>query len=59
MFIVLGAVLKVELVWELADTFYGLMIIPNLIALVGLGALVKKSLKNYECNVEEDNVVEE
>ncbi|MBK5241364.1 sodium:alanine symporter family protein [Clostridium sp.] len=47
-FIVLGAALKVELVWELADTFYGLMIIPNLIALVGLGALVKKSLKNYE-----------
>jgi AGCS family alanine or glycine:cation symporter len=50
-FIVLGAALKVELVWELADTFYGLMIIPNLIALIGLGALVKKSLKNYEDSI--------
>jgi len=47
-FIVLGAALKVELVWELADTFYGLMIIPNLIALIGLGAMVKKALKTYE-----------
>jgi len=52
-FIVLGAALKVELVWELADTFNGLMIIPNLIALLGLGSLVKKSLKNYEDNIEE------
>jgi len=58
-FIVLGAALKVELVWELADTFYGLMIIPNLIALVGLGALVKKSLRCYEQDVEEDNEVED
>ncbi len=45
-FIVLGSALKVELVWELADTFNGLMVIPNLLALLGLGALVKKSLKN-------------
>ncbi|MFT5874986.1 MAG: AGCS family alanine or glycine:cation symporter [Clostridium sp.] len=52
-FIVLGAALKVDLVWELADTFYGLMIIPNLIALLGLGALVKKSLKNYEDDFED------
>lgn len=55
LFIVVGAALKVELVWELADTFYGLMIIPNLIALLGLGALVKKSLKNYEDDIEEEN----
>ncbi|MBU3181942.1 alanine/glycine:cation symporter family protein [Clostridium psychrophilum] len=54
-FIVLGAALKVELVWELADTFNGLMVIPNLIALLGLGALVKKSLKNYEDDFEKKN----
>lgn len=51
-FIVLGAALKVELVWELADTFNGLMVMPNLLALLGLGALVKKSLDNYENDFE-------
>ena len=51
-FIVLGAALKVDLVWELADTFNGLMVIPNLIALLGLGALVKKTLNNYEDDFE-------
>ncbi|MBW9147423.1 sodium:alanine symporter family protein [Clostridium sp. CM028] len=54
-FIVLGAALKVDLVWELADTFNGLMVIPNLIALLGLGALVKKTLKNYENDFEKKN----
>jgi AGCS family alanine or glycine:cation symporter len=52
-FIVLGSALKVELVWELADTFNGLMVIPNLIALLGLGALVKKTLNNYEDDFED------
>ncbi|MGH4139349.1 alanine/glycine:cation symporter family protein [Clostridium sp.] len=54
-FIVLGAALKVELVWELADTFNGLMVIPNLIALLGLSALVKKTLSNYEDDFEKKN----
>ncbi|WZL74293.1 sodium:alanine symporter family protein [Clostridiaceae bacterium 35-E11] len=47
-FIVLGAALKVDLVWELADTFNGLMVIPNLIGLLGLAAVVKKILQEYE-----------
>ena len=48
LFLVLGSVLKVNLVWELADLFNGLMVIPNLIALLGLGALVSKALKDFE-----------
>jgi AGCS family alanine or glycine:cation symporter len=47
-FIVLGSTLKVALVWELADTFNGLMVIPNLIALVGLSKVVARSLSDYE-----------
>ena len=39
--IVLGTAQKVELVWELADLFNGLMVIPNLIALIALNGLVK------------------
>jgi AGCS family alanine or glycine:cation symporter len=54
-FIILGSALKVELVWELADTFNGLMVIPNLLALLGLGALVRKTLRNYEDDFEKKN----
>ena len=39
--IVLGTAQKVELVWELADFFNGLMVIPNLIALIALNGFVK------------------
>ncbi|GAA0732265.1 sodium:alanine symporter family protein [Clostridium oceanicum] len=49
-FIVLGTTLKVDLVWQLADTFNGLMVIPNVIALIGLVKLVKKSLDDYNEN---------
>lgn len=47
-FIILGSTLKVALVWELADTFNGLMVIPNLIALIGLSKVVARSLSDYE-----------
>lgn len=47
-FIVLGATLKVDLVWELADTFNGIMVIPNLIALIALSSVVKDILNDYE-----------
>lgn len=47
-FIVLGSMLKVDLVWELADTFNGLMVIPNLIALILLSSTVSDTLKDYE-----------
>ena len=47
-FIVLGATLKVELVWALADLFNGLMVIPNLIALLCLHKVVGNSLDDFE-----------
>ena len=46
-FIVVGSTLKVELVWELADFFNGLMVIPNLIALLLLSGTVAKLVKDY------------
>ena len=46
-FIFLGCLLKVELVWELADMFNGLMVLPNIIALIGLSSVVKKGLEEY------------
>lgn len=49
-FIVLGSTLKVNLIWELADTFNGLMALPNLIALIGLAKVVSKALDEYEAD---------
>lgn len=41
-FIVLGSLLKNDLVWELFDFFNYLMVLPNVIALIALGKLVKE-----------------
>ncbi len=47
-FIVLGSALKVELVWELADFFNGLMVIPNLIGLLAVSGVVIALTKEHE-----------
>lgn len=47
-FVIFGTYLKVDLVWALADLFNGLMIIPNLIAVLGLSGLAIKILNDYE-----------
>lgn len=47
-FLMLGSFLQVTLVWELADLFNGLMVIPNVIALIGLSKLVGKALDDYD-----------
>ncbi|WP_028829727.1 alanine/glycine:cation symporter family protein [Proteocatella sphenisci] len=48
--IVFGTVIKVPLVWELADMFNALMVFPNLIALLAMGSLVFKIANDFECN---------
>ena len=42
-----GAVMGDNLAWDLADTFNGLMMIPNLIGVIALSGLVAKITKNY------------
>lgn len=42
LFIILGSIAKVDLVWNLSDLFNGLMALPNLVALISLYKLVKK-----------------
>ncbi|MDD5945932.1 MAG: alanine/glycine:cation symporter family protein, partial [Clostridia bacterium] len=46
-FIIIGSTLKLELVWELSDFFNGLMVIPNVLALLALSGLVVKMSKDY------------
>ena len=47
-FVVLGSTLKLDLVWELADFFNGIMVFPNLLALIGLSKIVASSLKDFD-----------
>ncbi len=52
--ILVGALLKVELVWNLSDLFNGLMVLPNLLALLALhgtvhrAAMGEKIIRNEE-----------
>lgn len=46
-FIIVGSTLKVDLVWELADFFNGLMVIPNAMALLALSSVVAGISKKY------------
>ncbi len=47
-FVVIGSALKVDLVWNLSDLFNGLMVIPNLIALLALSGLVARISREEE-----------
>ena len=47
----LGSLAEVELVWNMADCFNSLMVIPNIIGLFGLSAMVKKVHDDYFHNL--------
>ena len=49
--VALGSLQEVELVWNMADCFNSMMVIPNAIALVALSGLVKKTHDDYYNNV--------
>lgn len=46
-FVFLGSILKVDLVWSLSDMFNGMMVIPNLLALLALSGVVSKLERSY------------
>jgi AGCS family alanine or glycine:cation symporter len=47
LFVALGAVLKLDLVWNLSDAFNGLMAFPNLVALLMLSPVIAKETREY------------
>lgn len=47
-FIILGSVMKVEIVWDMADMFNGLMVFPNLIGLLILAPQAAAIVKDYD-----------
>jgi AGCS family alanine or glycine:cation symporter len=53
--VILGAVMKVPVIWEMADMFNGIMVIPNVVALLGMVSLVSKIYDDYEYDFLEGN----
>ena len=47
---VLGCVTSVDVVWDISDTFNGLMAIPNFIAVFGLSGVVAKLTRDHFSN---------
>ena len=47
-FIILGSVANVDMVWNIQDMFNGLMVLPNLIALLACAGVIAKITKDYE-----------
>jgi len=46
-FVGIGAVLELDIVWVFADIFNGLMAFPNLIGLLALTPIIVKETNNY------------
>jgi AGCS family alanine or glycine:cation symporter len=44
----LGAITKISIVWDIADTFNGAMAIPNLIALLALSSVIVSETQNFK-----------
>ncbi|MCR4922516.1 MAG: alanine:cation symporter family protein [Lachnospiraceae bacterium] len=45
--VVLGSIMTSSLAWDISDTFNGLMMVPNLIAVVALSPVVVRITRNY------------
>ncbi len=56
--VIFGAILTSSLAWDISDTFNGLMMIPNLIAVVILSPLVVKITANYLKRVKKKENIE-
>ena len=48
--VVLGSVASLDTVWDVADTFNGLMAIPNFIAVFALSGVVAKETRKFFSN---------
>lgn len=47
-FVLVGSTLKVDLVWNMSDMFNGLMVIPNLIAVLASIGIVRRLSREYD-----------
>lgn len=57
-FIMVGAIVSLDVVWLLADVLNGLMAIPNLIGLLGLSGVIVMETKRFKAKIEEEKEAE-
>ncbi|MGG0670646.1 alanine/glycine:cation symporter family protein [Sporosarcina koreensis] len=57
-FIIVGAIVSLDIVWLLADVLNGLMAIPNLIGLLGLSGVIVMETKRFRAKIEEEKEAE-
>jgi len=53
-----GAALKMEVVWHFADIMNGLMVIPNLIALIALSGVIAAETRQFKKTIREEKAAE-
>jgi len=56
LFVFVGSIIKLELVWNFSDAMNGLMAVPNLIGLVLLSGTLFRETKAYEMGVREGSI---
>ncbi len=54
LFVIIGATMKLDMAWTLADIFNGLMALPNLIALLLLTPVITKITREYLETIKKD-----
>ncbi|GEN84951.1 transporter [Sporosarcina luteola] len=57
-FIMVGAIVSLDVVWLLADVLNGLMAIPNLIGLLGLSGVIVMETKRFKAKIAEEKEAE-
>ena len=55
---ILGATVELGLLWSIAETFNGLMAIPNLIAVLLLSGVIAQETRHYLKNLDEEDMTE-
>ena len=55
-FVFIGAVVELELVWKFSDVMNAMMAIPNLIGLIGLSLLLSRETKEFEKGIREGTI---
>ncbi len=55
-FVFIGAVVKLDLVWNFSDVMNAMMAIPNLIGLIGLSLLLSRETKEFEKGIRDGTI---
>jgi AGCS family alanine or glycine:cation symporter len=56
LFVFIGAIVKLEVVWNFSDAMNALMVVPNLIGLVLLSGVLFRETKTYELGVRDGSI---